>query len=346
VGGGGWGEGRGGGGGGGGAAISITHITAPHRIVCQRVYRGHLGRKAAKRERDKLEEKRLRSVSAVKIQATWKMKCAREEYRKVRVHSLAAIEIQRLYRGRIGRKTASRRRKWEATEPGPERLKLGLALIEESKVAFERQQEEIDALHRAQNSAEARYEPRRRRRGRGRAQANPIARRISHIHSELKDSEKELNVLERELQEIDQIESDLHELTHEKKLLQMGIEGAAGISSTGLGDDSQEVAGGSIASGSEFRGLSAEARRDAMKKKQTESYAMEMAIHIKKAEREKKKQELEAEFSTVFAEVERKKQQLDKLEVALADMEATRLRKDREFNRLQRNLMELLEEQK
>ena len=60
----------------------------------------------------------------------------------------------------------------------------------------------------------------------------------------------------------------------------------------------------------------------------------------------KKKQELEAEFATVFAEVEKKKEQLDKLEVALADMEATRLRKDREFNRLQRNLMELLEEQK
>jgi hypothetical protein len=73
---------------------------------------------------------------------------------------------------------------------------------------------------------------------------------------------------------------------------------------------------------------------------------MEMAIHLKRAEREKKKQELEIEFSLVFGEVEKKKTQLDRLEVALSDMEATRLRKDREFGRLQRNLMELLEEQK
>jgi len=138
-------------------------------IVCQRVYRGHLGRQAASREREKLEEIKLRHTSATKIQATWKMKVAREEYRRVRVHTLAATEIQRIYRGRIGRKTATRRKKWESTEPGPERLKLGLGLIEESKVAFERQQEEIDALHRAQQSAEA---------------------RISHIHAELKVSWK------------------------------------------------------------------------------------------------------------------------------------------------------------
>ena len=38
--------------------------------------------------------------------------------------------------------------------------------------------------------------------------------------------------------------------------------------------------------------------------------------------------------------------QLERLEISIADMEATRMRKDREFTRLQRNLMELLQEQK
>jgi hypothetical protein len=37
---------------------------------------------------------------------------------------------------------------WENAKPGPDRIKLGLQFIEESKLAFERQQEEIDALHR------------------------------------------------------------------------------------------------------------------------------------------------------------------------------------------------------
>ena len=71
-------------------------------------------------------------------------------------------------------------------------------MIEESKLAFERQEEEIDAPYRAQEKAEA---------------------RVSHIHSELKESESELLVLEKELQEIDQIERDLQNLTHERDLL-------------------------------------------------------------------------------------------------------------------------------
>ena len=54
-------------------------------------------------------------------------------------------------------------------------------------------------------------------------------------------------------------------------------------------------------------------------------------IQIKRAEREKKRQELETEFAAVFQEVEKKKKALERLEVALADMESTRERKDREF---------------
>ena len=93
------------------------------------------------------------------------------------------------------------------------------------------------------------------------------------------------------------------------------------------------------------------ARRAAAKKAKKEAreraaYALEMAIHLKRAERERKKKELEAEFAGVFAEVEKKKNELARLENRIADMEATRKRKDREFVRLQRNLMELLEEQK
>ena len=150
----------------------------------QRVFRGFVGRKAARRERNRLQLLRKRAEAATKIQATWKMMVAREEYRLMRVHTVAATEVQRVYRGHLGRRKAERKRAWENAEAGPERLKLGLKLIEESKIAFERQQEEIDALHRAQEKAE---------------------NRVSHIHVELKEAEKELSVLERELQEIDQV---------------------------------------------------------------------------------------------------------------------------------------------
>ena len=56
------------------------------------------------------------------------------------MHAVAANEVQRVYRGYLGRKMVQRRREWTATEPGPERIKLGLKLTKESKRAFEQQE--------------------------------------------------------------------------------------------------------------------------------------------------------------------------------------------------------------
>ncbi len=282
----------------------------------QRAFRGHVGRMAAARERKRLEILRMKKAAASKIQASWRMKVAREEFRSLRIHMLAATEIQRLYRGHLGRKIVERRKEWEAAEPGPERVKLGLKLIEESKLAFERQQEEIDALHRAQERAEA---------------------RVSHIHAELKESEKELVVLEKELQEIDQIERDLQALTHERDLLTQGIRDAAGMPRIAREGHENMVVG---------QEATTEDDPDLERRKKAEAYALEMTIQIKRAEREKKRQELETEFAAVFQEVEKKKKALQRLEASLSDMEATRERKDREFRRLQKNLMQLLLEQK
>lgn len=288
----------------------------------QRVFRGCGGRVRAAVERARLEGLRRRGEAAEMIRGAWRMKVAREEFQILRVRAVAAEEIQRCFRGHVGRRRARRRRDWENAQPGPDRLRLGLRIIEESKVAFERQREEIDTLHRAQEKAES---------------------RVSHIHAELRESEEELSVLERELQEIDQVERDLQELTHQRHILQLGVvEGAAGFSAantteatTDDDDDNHDRD-----KGSEKISLSTQ------RKNQAESQALEIAIHRKRAEREQKRQELEAEFASVFQEVSRKKQALERLEVSISDMDATRLRKDREFQRLQRNLMELLQEQK
>uniref|UniRef100_A0A7S3MBB9 SAM domain-containing protein n=1 Tax=Spumella elongata TaxID=89044 RepID=A0A7S3MBB9_9STRA len=282
----------------------------------QRVFRGHLGRLAFAREKQRLEMLRTKELAAAKLQSVWRMKVAKEEFRSLRIHVLAAVEIQRMYRGFLGRKQMARKRLWESTAPGPDRIKLGLEFIEESKQAFERQQEEIDALHRAQERAEA---------------------RVSHIHAELTESEKELLVLERELQEIDQIERDLSILTHERDLLSQGIEDAAGM---------PRLAG----KGHKDLVMGRESNNDNdpihERRRKAEAYALEMTIQIKRAEREKKRQELEIEFAAVFQEVEKKKKALERLELSLNDMETTRERKDREFRRLQKNLMQLLMEQK
>ena len=304
-------------------------------IRIQKVYRGHLGRLIAEVERQRLARIALENKCATKLQATFRMYKGRMEFIDRRVREVAAVQIQRIWRGVRGRRKAARKRKWESTAPGPDRLKLGLTLIEETKEAFQTQQEEINALHRAQERSEA---------------------RVSEIHEGLKESEEELRVLERELADIDQLDRDLHELTHERAMLEAKAQESeenAQLALEGLEDG--ELGGtqpGTGQAGSRSK-LDPAARRAAAKKakkeareRAAEAYALEMAIHLKRAERERKKKELEAEFAGVFAEVEKKKNELARLENRIADMEATRKRKDREFVRLQRNLMELLEEQK
>ena len=139
---------------------SRKHVRKLRRFVgartIQKCFRGFVGREAARREQMRLGLVKAKNKAASKIQAAWRMKVAKEEFRSLRIHMLAAQEVQRCFRGYMGRKLVDRRRKWEAAAPGPERIKLGLQMIEESKAAFERQQEEIDALHRAQERAEAR----------------------------------------------------------------------------------------------------------------------------------------------------------------------------------------------
>jgi alpha-beta hydrolase superfamily lysophospholipase len=314
-------------------AQAIRERRAATRI--QKVYRGHLGRLIAEVERQRLARIQLENDCATKLQATFRMYKGRMEFIDRRVREVAAVQVQRIWRGLRGRRKAARKRKWDSTAPGPDRLKLGLTLIEETKEAFQTQQEEINALHRAQERSEA---------------------RVSEIHEGLKESEEELRVLERELADIDQLDRDLHELTHERAMLEAKAQDSEEQAAVALQELEAGEIGGAAPGTGQSGGLSKldpAARRAAAKKakkeareRAAEAYALEMAIHLKRAERERKKKELEAEFAGVFAEVEKKKNELARLENRIADMEATRKRKDREFVRLQRNLMELLEEQK
>lgn len=100
----------------------------------QRCYRGHLGRRCAARERALLDALRARHRSAIRLQSWWRCRAATGGYARVRAHSLAAVEIQRVFRGVIGRRKARRRLEWEQAAPGPTRLKLGMRMIEDTKV--------------------------------------------------------------------------------------------------------------------------------------------------------------------------------------------------------------------
>lgn len=296
--------------------------------VLQRVFRGYIGRQRCIVLRDALAQRRYLDRNACTLQATWRMHVAREQFLAARVSVVAATELQRVYRGHIGRVEAARRKQWRDAEPGPERLALGLQLLEGSKQAFARQQRELDALHRAQEAAE---------------------RQVSTVHTALQESETELAGLERELQELDQLERDLCELTHEAERLHR--DGVDGLGRQRSEDRTQPSV--AVGSGVPTVPVPYEAGVETLfesktraRTRQADAYAVEMAVQIKRMEREQRKQALEADFAGVFADVQQKRETLARMESALADMEATRLRKDREFARLQRRLVELLEEQK
>ncbi|CBN77304.1 conserved unknown protein [Ectocarpus siliculosus] len=308
--------------------------------VLQKAARGFLGRRVAARKRALLARFAARASSATMLQSAWRGKMARDSYLRARCSWLASREIQRMYRGHLGRRATRRRREWQSAGPGAERLKLGLRMIEDTKVAFVKQQGEIAALNRAQEKAEA---------------------RVSSIHHQLTASESELSVLEREMAEIDHIERELVQLTHERDLISRGITGAAGIPKTGRprtkdgggggggdGDDDDDDDDDDFGSGSGSGGGRGGGRKGRGKKelKKEDAYALEMQLQLKRAEREQRRVQLSVEFASTFADVSDKKRQLDRLSSAVADIEATRQRKSREFGHMQRNLMELLSEQK
>ncbi|CAM9709187.1 unnamed protein product [Hapterophycus canaliculatus] len=192
------------------------------------------------------------------------------------------------------------------------------------QVAFMKQQGEIAALNRAQEKAEA---------------------RVSSIHHQLKASESELSVLEGEMAGIDHIERELVQLTHERDLISRGITGAAGIRKTGQphggaggagggGADDNDGDGGDRIGGGSGNGVGGRGGRGSGFGKE-DAYALEMQLQLKRAERERRRTQLSTEFASTFADVSDKKRQLDRLSAAVADIEATRLRKSREFGHMQ-----------
>ena len=107
-------------------------------------------------------------------------------------------------------------------------------------------------------------------------------------------------------------------LTHERSLLLSTTHDAAGMPRLAQKGHEELV-----------QGRESTTRTDPIvdRRRKAEAYALEMTIQIKRAEREKKRQELEIEFAQVFKEVQTKKVALQRMELALADMEGTRERK-------------------
>ena len=139
--------------------------------VVQRIGRGCIGRKRFRREKKVQARLSREREAAMKMQSLFRMHKGMIIYQQRLLEDIAATSIQKLYRGVLGRRLAQRKRQWQSAEPGPERLELGLQMVQQSRERFEEHRQEIEGLHRDQEKTEA---------------------RVSLIHAGLRESEKEL----------------------------------------------------------------------------------------------------------------------------------------------------------
>ena len=140
--------------------------------------------------------------------------------------------------------------------------------------------------------------------------------KVNQIYREIKESEEELHRLEEELKHINNIK------TNHTKL-------ECSESDTG-GKESEDNALSDLVQKSEL-GVS------------IHDFSIDS---LNLFEQRQMKKLLENEFTSVFAEINEKRRCLKNMEIAILDMESTRQRKDREFARLQSDLMKLLDDQK
>lgn len=314
-----------------------------------RIARGRLGRRRFCRFMEEKKETARRSQAATLIQTVFRGYCCRITCHAMRRESKARM-VQRVYRGFQGRKKVQRLREEQKLRRFCDQNAIKLQAtwrmyVARSKFLTARFSElaavEIQRVYRGVvgrqcaarkkqwhdtpsgadrlvlglqliEGSKQTFKRQRKELDALHSAQEEAERQVGVIHKELRDAEQEMAVLEHELQEIDQLDGDVRELTREAERLHAS-------------DVEEPLQSNCI---------------------QADKHAVEMALIIKRSEREQKKRNLEVEFAGAFAEVHRKREALAVLEKRLAAMEQTRVQKDREFGRLQRHLMELLEEQK
>jgi len=146
--------------------------------------------------------------------------------------------------------------------------------------------------------------------------------KVTKIYEELKESEQDLHRLEEELREIDKV------------AIIDNFPGESMGDGTVLGEE--ETSNDSITM-SPTKCLEPVAVR---------YLNTAPPRHRPSTERDHQRMQVETELSAALLEVQEKRRSLETIESTLVDMETTRLRKDREFARLQRNLMKVLDDQK
>lgn len=144
---------------------------------------------------------------------------------------------------------------------------------------------------------------------------------ISKIYKDLKDHEQELIVLERELRDIDD--------TYSSDEVSVGGNSHL-VQSSETTPITEVVMGDALCRGRELC-------------ESKENVLLKLAQTF---EHQNKKRLVESEVQFVLSEVEDKRKALKQLEAHILEIEEVRSQKDREFVRLQRDLIELLSEQK
>ena len=167
-------------------------------LKIQRVFRGLLGRRKAARERARQLRERHRRVGSIGLQSLWRGYRARRETHELCIWMFAATALQRWYRGHVGRAMVANQREFLATEPGAKRLKVGMKIVDYWFARLERIKSEINHCRRRYTTMEG---------------------RLKMTHAKITDIDREQRGLTRQLESLGRLDDDIHDIIGDRDTL-------------------------------------------------------------------------------------------------------------------------------
>jgi len=164
----------------------------------QRVFRGVMGRRRAFSEKARQLRDKHRRVGSIGMQSLWRGYKARKETHELLMWTFAATALQRWYRGHIGRTMVQNQREFLAAEPGSQRLQVGMKIVNYWYSRLERIKSEISFCQRRHTT---------------------MLGRLETTNSKIRDIDRESSGLTLQLDSLGRLDDDIRDIIGDRDTL-------------------------------------------------------------------------------------------------------------------------------
>ncbi|CAE7453335.1 HOS4, partial [Symbiodinium sp. KB8] len=275
-------------------------------LTCQRVTRGHIGRRKAAAERHRQRQRMRQVAGATGVQALWRGYWTRHRVEELKIWVIAATAVQRWFRGRVGRRLAANQKAFVTTAPGPSRLKIGLDSVNYWYGRLESLKAKLTAAKRKEAS---------------------LVGKRAVVTKRKATFERELEQLQRQRREIGRLDEEIDELVGDRESLvdllresksrgasrrstrsaASALSGEAARLGVGLPPALQRIADAAQASQVQQTSSTGKART------LEEAHTVQLALNLKKAEKHRRTLELEQDELELTRKIDGTKADLERI---------------------------------